>query len=78
MSETQERFRPDELRHMAFTCGCGLEIVVDIEKASLNTQNPPRCPSCGESLKGYSEAVYTYKVFYTSASNLKVTLVAGK
>jgi hypothetical protein len=78
MSETQERFRPDELRRMAFTCKCGLEIIVDIEKASLNAENPPRCPSCGESLKDCSGAVFSYKAFYTHASKLKLSLVAIK
>jgi transcription initiation factor IIE alpha subunit len=78
MSETQERFHPKELRHIAFVCKCGLEIIHDVASGPLERQNPPRCPKCGESLEEYTKAVWAYHVFYNQAKDGTVTLMSRK
>lgn len=78
MSETQERFRANELEHVAFICKCGMEMIHDITSGILELQNSPHCPKCGQSLEQYCRAVYTYSQFYNLAKDLPVTLVSKK
>ncbi len=78
MSETQERFTVAELHNISFVCKCGLSLMHDIESGTLNVQNPPRCPSCGESLAQFCKAVWAYHVFHNEAKEMPVTLVSKK
>lgn len=76
MSETQLRFRISELQYIDFNCKCGLQLTQDVSKGNLDTQNPPRCPKCGDSLEQFAKAVYAYKLFYDQVKDTSVTLIA--
>ena len=74
MSETRDIFTIDELRSIGYQCNCGTEINVDVSKASLNSMNPPACPSCGEKLTKFSECVNLYKTFWQMAHTSAIRL----
>lgn len=79
MSETQERFKVEELRYIAFACRCGLEITLDIASGgALNVQNPPNCPQCGHTLEQYCKAANAFKMFYDRAKEMAFTIVSKR